>query len=219
MDYNGFWGEVVHNGYNPNTSTKYNNVKVNNKTYFYGTYYWAIQCGFSKKDAISLGKYCNALDKDYPSTTYAFMLATYNPPNSTIIHSQRYQELEIYKSWQYYHFNGYKAGNKDTRYDYACQKRRQAVKYWKSNHDYALRMLGYGLHAIQDMCAHGQIGRGNIIPEHLSSERTRPADTVINYVWTNSAKNRLKKKPGDISRLLETQRLTYTFLKAFLGGV
>lgn len=38
-------------------------------------------------------------------------------------------------------------------------------------------------------------------------------------LWTNSAKNRLKKKPGDISRLLETQRLTYTFLKAFLGGV
>ena len=34
-------------------------------------------------------------------------------------------------------------------------------------------------------------------------------------LWTNSAKNRLKKKPGDISRLLETQRLTYTFL----GGV
>ena len=218
-DYDGYWGAVVHNGYNPNTSTKYNNVKVNNKTYFYGTYYWAIQCGFSKKDAISLGKYCNALDKDYPSTSYALFLAFYNPTNSILVHLAKYKQLEMYKSWQYYHFNGYERGNDDTRYEYACQKRREAVKYWKSNHDYALKMLGYALHAIQDMCAHGQIDRGKDIPEHLSTDSKKPADTVINYVWTNSAKNRLKKKPGDISRLLDTQRLTYTFLKAFLGGV
>lgn len=33
-DYDGYWGAVVHNGYNPNTYTKYNNVKVNNITYF-----------------------------------------------------------------------------------------------------------------------------------------------------------------------------------------
>ncbi len=219
IDLDGCWKSAVHNGYNPNTSTKYNNVKVNNKTYFYGTYYWAIQCGFSKPDARNLAKYCSALDQDYPSTSYAVLLATYNPTNSTIIYLMKYEQLEKHKSWQYYHFNGYEKGNDDTRYEYACKKRREAVKYWKSNHDYALKMLGYGLHAIQDMCAHGQIGRGKDIPEHVTSVRTKYADTVINYVWTSSAKNSLKKKPGDISRLLDTQRLTYSFLKAFLGGV
>lgn len=80
-----------------------------------------------------MGKYCAALDKDYPSTSYAVLLATYNPTHSTLIYALTYQQLEKHK------------------------------------------------------------------------------------LWTNSAKNRLKKKPGDISRLLETQRLTYTFLKAFLG--
>lgn len=220
VDLYGYWKDAVHNGYNPNTYTKYNNVKVNNKTYFYGTYYWAIQCGFSKNDAYKLGLYCADLDNTYPSTTYSIMLAAYSSSSSNISCPEIYKQLADAKSWQYYHFNGYKSGNNDTRYEYACQKRREAVKYWKSNHDYALKMLGYGLHAIQDMCAHGQIGRGNSIPQHITSESIRHADEMINYVWTNnSTRNSLRKSPGDLSRLFETQRLTYTFLKAFLGGV
>ena len=33
--------------------------------------------------------------------------------------------------------------------------------------DDALKHLGYGLHAIQDIEAHGQIGRGDAIPQHI----------------------------------------------------
>lgn len=99
-----------------------------------------------------------------------------------------------------------------------------AVQKWRSDRNYALKMLGYGLHAIQDISAHGQIGRGAEIPQHIFPEPKnksflKQADTVQGYIWTNSSRNGLKNAKGNISRLLEAQRDTYTYLEDFIKAI
>ncbi len=102
---------------------------------------------------------------------------------------------------------------------------KEAVKNWKGKHkETALKKLGYGLHAIQDISAHGQIGRGNKIPQHIAVSSSHKnwlshADTVKGYVWQNSSRNGLKSKKGDLTRLFEAQRDTYNYLEKFISSI
>ena len=134
------------------------------------------------------------------------------------------KQLNEYKSWQYWHFNKYKSGYSDSRREFAYNRRKKAVQNWKRDKKYALRLLAYGLHAIQDISAHGQIGRGKSIPQHIVLSRSNKnlfnhADTVQGYVWKNSSRNGLKPSRGSVARLLEAQRDTYNYLNGFISAI
>ena len=168
----------------------------------------AKQCGFSSSVAKSIAKNCRALDDVYPSTAYAknFML--------------HYEE----RIWQYYHFNGYKSGNKDTRVEYANSWLNRAINYYKKGkRKDAYKWLGYALHCLQDREAHGQIGRGEVIPEHIFSrkgEKNRTkADTAIGYEWTNSKRNALKYVPFSHKRVNAAKKITRDYLLKFKRSI
>ena len=215
-DPSGYWKSPVHNGYR--SQGCYYSVSTKTRRYYYGTYYWAIICGFKEQDAKFLGQCCNFLDTKYPSTKYPSAIAA-NANGTTIIYNGK--ELNRFKSWQYWHFNGYKKGYNDTRRDFANDRRKVAVKNWKKDRTYALRLLAYGLHAIQDISAHGQIGRGASIPQHIflspkNKSLFAQADTVQGYMWSNSSRNGLIYVKGSVTRLLEAQRDTYEYLNEFI---
>ncbi len=94
---------------------------------------------------------------------------------------------------------------------------KEAVKNWKGKHkETALKKLGYGLHAIQDIEAHGQMGRGKSIPIQ------GPRADNIDYDWANKEKIKVSsKKSSDKLRLVATRDATYTYLNKFvkiIGG-
>lgn len=87
---------------------------------------------------------------------------------------------------------------------------KNAISTWKYNKQTALMYLGYGLHAIQDIEAHGQISRGRAIPAHGVT-----ADNE-NYVWCDSAHKDLRpKRKGDKSRKTTTYYSSFNYLKRF----
>lgn len=187
IDYNGYWKENVHNGYNKSTSNHYNSTDVKNSLYYYGTYYWAIQCGFSKHNAYLLGYFCQELDDRYPSSMYAAAIAE-NLSNKKPVPPYSIADLKEFKRWQYFHFNKNTSGQ-DSRTSFCLSRRNWAVDEWnKGNYRKALNYLGYAIHAVQDYHSHGQIGRGLDIPQHITYDvKNNPneknvADN-INYVW------------------------------------
>lgn len=136
----------------------------------------------------------------------------------------------MYQSWQYYHFNGYKSGKKDTRIDYSKKQLKAAVKEWKKgkqkNKVKALQYLGYGLHAIQDIEAHGQIGRGLPIPQHIYKGKGNPnEDDVaddINYVWKDKKEMIVLVYRGNgnpRTRLNDTRQATIAYLIEFIDSI
>lgn len=167
------------------------------------TYSVARKCGFSFAISKKIAKYCRALDEVYPSTAYA--------KNFTI----HYEE----KEWQYYHFNKYKKGNKDSRIEYANKWLYKAInEYYKGKRDSAYKWLGYALHCLQDIEAHGQIDRGNNIPHHLGNvngDNRNKADKPTQYEWTNKNKNRLKYVKHSKKRQNATKEITKKYLKSF----
>lgn len=219
LDDAGYWKAALHNGYKG--KYKYYSVSTKSKKYYYGTYYWAIKCGFKESDAKFLGECCNFLDKKYSSTMYAKALAA-NAATGEQVYSTK--QLNEYKSWQYWHFNKYKSGYSDSRREFAYNRRKKAVQNWKRDKKYALRLLAYGLHAIQDISAHGQIGRGKSIPQHIVLSRSNKnlfnhADKVQGYMWSNSSRNGLLYIKGSVTRLLEAQRDTYNYLNGFISAI
>ena len=87
------------------------------------------------------------------------------------------------------------------------------MQNWKSDREYALRLLGYGLHAIQDISALGQMGRGKKIPV-----QTVNADE-IDYVWANKEHTRVKKNSKEKTRLEATQTATRKYLVRFINAI
>lgn len=143
--------------------------------------------------SVVIANNCRRLDIDYPSTYYA----THPWEKNT-------------KKWQYYHFNGNATGT-DSRIKYANDMLKNAVNAWKNkNKTKALLYLGYGLHAIQDIEAHGQIGRGTNIPAHGIT-----ADNE-NYVWADKVHKDLRRiRKGDKSRKESTKIASYNYLRKF----
>ncbi len=72
-----------------------------------------------------------------------------------------------------------------------------------------------------DISAHGQIGRGASILQHVflspkNKSLFAQADTVQGYMWSNSSRNGLIYVKGSVTRLLEAQRDTYEYLNEFI---
>lgn len=82
----------------------------------------------------------------------------------------------------------------------------------------ALTYLGYGLHALQDIDAHGNIGVGNkCFAQHLISSNGRlihKADD-INYSWTDGSRTALFWD-SNRTRYKQTQENTIAYLNSFL---
>lgn len=149
-----------------------------------------------KKYCVDIANYCKKLDEEYPSTYYATHLNN-----------------KASKKWQYFHFNGNLTG-KDTRIEYSDNMLKNAISNWKYNRQKSLMYLGYGLHAIQDIEAHGQIGRGKSIPAHGNT-----ADNE-DYVWNDGEKKKLRKKrKGDQSRKTKTYYSSFSYLKRFCNAI
>lgn len=148
--------------------------------------------GFIGSYSIVIANNCRRLDIDYPSTYYA-----------------KHPWEKNSKRWQYFHFNGNPNGT-DSRIKYSNDMLKNAIQSWKYNKTRALLYLGYGLHAIQDIEAHGQIGRGTNIPAHGVT-----ADNE-NYVWVDKVhKDLRRKRKGDRSRKTDTKIATYNYLRRF----
>ena len=80
----------------------------------------------------------------------------------------------------------------------------------------SLKYLGYGLHAYQDIEAHGNIGAENYIAQHIVSSNGRyihKADD-INYSWTDDSKTALKYDPNQ-TRYYHSMAMTRIYLEAF----
>lgn len=144
---------------------------------------------FVKNIAEKIANYCKQLDEIYPSKEYA--------KNLTINAEEKY--------WQYYHFNQYELGNKDSREDRAARLIKEAVKYKKNRqNELSYKYLGYALHCLQDIEAHGQIGRGDAIPQHIkpsNGNNINFADNETDWEWKNSKKNSLKYVKGSKKRI------------------
>lgn len=220
IDYNGYWGKSVHNGYNKSAKSAYRTT-VKGGFYYYGTYFWALECGFSIENAKLLGEYCQELDKKYPSSMYAKVwLATSGCPQSSYSQSQ----LSEYRRWQYFHFNKNKSGQ-DSRTSFCLSRRNWAVDKWnQGQYRKALNYLGYAIHAVQDYHSHGQIGRGLDIPQHIAyDEKNNPnkrdvADN-INYVWADSGWKLLEYDSYNKTRLVRTGIETKKFINVFLSRI
>ena len=162
---------------------------------------------FTKNVAKKIAEYCKKLDEDFPSTAYA---------KNFTLHAEE-------KEWQYYHFNKYKYGNKDSRTEYANKWLSKAIdEYHAGRHDKAYMWLGYALHCLQDIEAHGQIDRGDTIPDHLGNvngDNRNKADKASGYEWTDSKKNKLKYVFGSKKRQNAAKEITKTYIKAFRDAI
>ena len=79
--------------------------------------------------------------------------------------------------------------------------------------NYALKFLGEGLHAIQNIEAHGNIGKGYPIPFHLPF-----GVDDINYDWTDTSRTSVTFSDRQ-QRLYSTKATTETYLSLFFGGI
>lgn len=150
-----------------------------------------------RSDADTIANQCRNLDIEYPSTAYAASGFT----NSAA------------KSWQYFHFNGNKTGI-DSRTKYSNDMMTNALSAYKVNKSKGLMYLGYGLHAIQDIEAHGQIGRGADVPVHGAT-----ADNP-NYEWKDSSHTTLQKVSGTAQpRVSATCTASLNYLRRFCNAI
>lgn len=121
---------------------------------------------------------------------------------------------------QYIHFNQYASGSDDSR-DYAAATWFIASELaWdKGQKDNAYMYLGYALHPLQDKEAHGQIGRGEKVPQHIVSyepfDNIVFADAETGWEWTNSSRNALKYVSGSTKRYDAAVSVTRTYLSQY----
>ncbi len=144
-DYTGYWSEDVHSGYYIFDRFAPKLKHPNGKLEQYGTYYWALQSGFSKNNAKIVADACLAIDDLYP----AWIITTYN------------------QSW---HFNtNHGTSREDSRivlftffFIIADAYIREATTLYNKGYKFlaafyvggGLTYLGYALHPMQDYYAH-----------------------------------------------------------------
>ena len=145
-DVNGFWGEDVHNGYY-NKKGKLPSFKYESKTYYYGTFYWMLECGLSKNDARYIAEKNQEIDKIYSPVKY------YNDPSKQSHHFNIYEGVARKDSrLEWYELYIDKAIDSFEKSQNAFQKN-QIDKGAKHKKD-GLKYIGYALHSIQDYYAH-----------------------------------------------------------------
>lgn len=127
---------------------------------------------------------------------------------------------DIINEFEYIHYNSgeycsiYAVGytnncfliNADTKLNSAASK-------WSTNRSAALKDLGYGLHAMQDIEAHGNMGKGKAIPiQEFNADE-------IDFVWADSARVKVTKNATTKSRLVATRTSTYSYLDRFIAKI
>lgn len=156
--------------------------------------------------------------KDYFSNTNAAKIGKYNR-EVDIKYSSGVGAITG-SSNQYIHFNQYATGSDDSR-DYAAATWFVACELaWnKKQKENAYMYLGYALHPLQDKEAHGQIGRGKPVPQHIVSytagDNIKHADDVTGWEWTNSSRNALKKVSGSKKRYNAAVSVTRKYLSKY----
>ena len=121
---------------------------------------------------------------------------------------------------QYIHFNQYASGSEDSR-DYAAATWfvSSELAWKKGQKENAYKYLGYALHPLQDKEAHGQIGRGKAVPQHIKSytkgDNISHADNKTGWEWKNNNKNSLKSVKGSTKRFDAAKAITIKYLKEY----
>jgi len=128
-----------------------------------------------------------------------------------------------------YHFNCNKSKDgSDSRSLIAYKNKEKAIKLWnkggKENQEKALELLGEGLHALQDIEAHGNNGVGSLIKSHngwqfIFSGFNKEIQDDIEYDWTSDKRKTVTKsdKPyGEGDRIKKTESDTKAYLKEFM---
>ena len=97
-------------------------------------------------------------------------------------------------SWiknQKYHFNRSSSWEKeDTRVICATDFLLKAIKKWnKNDKTNGLKYLGYALHCIQDISAHGNLGVGELLASHF----LKKGYDNFEYDWTDETRQKVKK--------------------------
>lgn len=152
---------------------------------------------FSDTVAAKIGKYNREVDVKYSSGKGAIGLGD--------------------RENQYIHFNQYATGSNDSRDEVASLWFVSSELAWKKGQkDNAYKYLGYALHPLQDKEAHGQIGRGQKIPSHISPiGNVNKADTETGWEWTDSNRNKLKSVAGSKKRYNAAVSVTKTWLAKY----
>jgi len=158
---------------------------------------WAIAAGFTEEQAEKIARYTSAIDYD----------PEYNPITGD----------------QSYHFDRNTFGT-DSRIENAQERFKKAAEYRDQGlEEEAFKELGYGLHALQDIEAHGNIGINsfriadvsfhmpNWVPAGLGGKIDK-----MDYVWANDARTRVKKgKDGNTARLDATEKVTMNVFNSY----
>lgn len=106
------------------------------------------------------------------------------------------------KSYQHIHFDRTK-GDDDSRITYAIQQSDDAVSLCVlGNYSSAMVQLGYGIHAIQDIVAHGQIGTEWSLADHVIRPRLSSDPTI--KTWIHADDITYKWEDSDVMRKLIT---------------
>jgi RHS repeat-associated protein len=168
VDRGGLWGEPVHR---------------------HDTKRWAIEVGFSKRDAkiIALANKRTDFGKSgpLPLQNQSYHFNRYEDGDSREIQS----EIYLYNAANIYNTAWKK---REELLDNLCPSDYNYIEL-KIHYDYlfevervkSLKELGRGVHLIQDIYAHGQIDSGKIIAQHainINKDKRRKADNK-NYDW------------------------------------
>lgn len=160
VDYTGFWGEDVHNGYVWNDVLNIyvtSGMMYKGKWTNYGTYYWAIQCGYDTKYALYIAKKCSYVDTEYSvlipnkrnqpwhfntNKNIAKIDSRYLCSVSAIIAAS--DELEEAQKQYIIYTNKKNSKSKIKKAEKECKKRLKKGLYY----------IGFSIHPIQDIYAH-----------------------------------------------------------------
>jgi hypothetical protein len=213
----GLWGEDVH---------------------YHMTYQWALDAGFSEADARLLAYYTYAIDSD-PNLSPFSNNQSYHFNRSAMGDSRRINANERFEiaaeMWvEVQRLYAEIAKYADNPNDSAFMRRQnsQMRSHLQSQVDplrhEALMNLGYGLHAMQDIEAHGNVGVNSIrvpftgqsfhMPNGFFSWLGGRLDNV-DYVWSNSSRTSVTHGNGSQTRLDATQTATMRYLNNFLNPV
>ncbi|MDY4977215.1 MAG: RHS repeat-associated core domain-containing protein, partial [Clostridia bacterium] len=210
VDVTGKWGEDVH---------------------YYDTLQWALEAGFSKKDAETIAYYDNNTDNLFNGIspiphvgdqTYHFDRDS-SDLDTRLVHAKENLGHAIWQKKQAVkNYNSAMAELDPNDEDYGRKK--QEIEYqYELDKAYALKFLGEGLHALQDVDAHGQIGINNgWLAEHLTTdgfERTILKDSKVdnrNFDWTDSSSMQVEKS-NDQARYKSTEGWSRYYLSLYFS--
>lgn len=156
VDYTGYWARDVHQGYEYSSNVKngkpihYKNVYIpakynrENGYTLYGTYVWAIQCGFSDYCAGIIGYHCNYVDSIFSPLKVEYQAMHFNTfRNTSIAIDSRILISIVFQIYATQYFDD----------ALRCLNIGWKAKYIE-NRNLGLICLGFALHPIQDYYAH-----------------------------------------------------------------